>query len=299
MTDIRCRLVVLVFIIALAGCRQQGLSSADLRLELTASDMRVGETTLLLRVTDGDGTLISDPGALSVRGDMDHAGMAPVLAEADSAADGVFSLPFEWTMGGGWIVEATLTRPNGDVARETFSFEIHSEAADVDSMDMEHDEMPEMDHSDMSDVDHSATPGESSAAYLRIHNSGAADVTIIAASSAAAAEVAIHRTVLQGEMARMEAVDSLLIPAGEAVDLAPGGTHLMLIELTADLPPGGALTLRLESDSGDHYDLDVPVMNMLMGEPDDAVAIGDLVFSRRWARPAQAPGMNMRATPSG
>ncbi|MYD11477.1 MAG: copper chaperone PCu(A)C [Chloroflexi bacterium] len=279
MQAIRLRTILLLFIVLLAGCRQRRLSSADVQLELSASDQRVGETTLLLRVTDRDGAAVNDPGQLSVRGDMDHAGMVPVLAEADSSEDGVFSLPFEWTMGGGWIVEARLTLPNGDVALETFRFEILSEATEAGTMNMGHGE----------------TPGESSAAYLRIQNRGEGDVTLVSATSAAAAELSFHRTVADGDMARMEAVNSVLIPAGETVDLAPGGLHIMLLDLQADLPPESALTLRLACDSGETYDLDFPVMTMRMGELDDEVAIGDLVFSQRWARPAQAGGMTNHA----
>jgi len=270
--------LLLIGLILLASCRQQQQRSADVQLELSASDRRVGETTLLVRVSDRDGKALQKPGTLSIRGDMDHAGMAPVLATAESAVDGVFSVPFEWTMNGNWIVEATLTLPNGDVASETFEFEVLNEATAVD-------------------MDHSARPG--SAVYLRIHNRGTSDMTIVSASSEAAEEAAFHRTVVNYHIARMEAVDSLLIPAGETVDLSPGGLHIMLTALTADLPPGKALTLRLLSDAGESYDLDIPVMNMLMSEQDDAVAIGDLVFSNRWARPAQAGGMDMPATPSG
>ena len=269
MTAVARRILILVIVLALAGCRQQQLSSADVRLEMSASDKRVGETTLLVRVSDRDGKPLSDPGALSLRGDMDHAGMTPVLAEAERALDGVFNVPFEWTMGGGWIVEARLTLPNGDVAVDTFEFEILSQAAEAD-------------------MDHSAMPGESSAVYLRVRNRGDSDAAIVSASTAAAAEVAFHRTVVEGEMARMEAVDNLRIPAGETVDLAPGGRHIMLSGLAADLEPGSALTLRLESESGATYDLDFSVLNMLMGELDDAVEMDDLVFSQRWARPAQA-----------
>jgi copper(I)-binding protein len=172
-------------------------------------------------------------------------------------------------MGGGWTVEARLTLPNGEVAAETFEFEILSQAAEAD-------------------MDHGAMPGESSAVYLRIRNGGDSDVTIVSASTAAAAEVAFHRTVVAGEMARMEAVDNLRIPAGETLDLTPGGRHIMLSGLAADLAPESALTLRLESESGAEYDLDFRVLNMLMNELDDAVEIGELVFSQRWARPAQA-----------
>lgn len=276
MIAFRCRTLILVIVVLLAGCRQQQFSSADLRLEMSAGDKRVGETTLLLRVSDRDGKPVRDPGALSLRGDMDHAGMTPVLAEAERAVDGVFKVPFEWTMGGGWMVEARLTLPNGDVAVETFEFEILSQAAEAD-----------MNHGDMPDMDHGAMPGESSAVYLRIRNRGDGDVTIVSASTAAAAEVAFHRTALAGEMARMKAVDSLRIPAGDTLDLAPGGLHIMLSGLAADLPPESALTLRLESESGEVYELEIPVMNMRMSELDDAVEIGDLVFSQRWARPAR------------
>ena len=282
MTPFRISTLLFACIILLAGCRQQQLSSADVQLEMSVSDQRVGDTALLVRVTNRDGKAVDNPGKLSVRGDMDHAGMAPVLAEAESASEGVFSLPFEWTMGGSWIVEAALTLPNGDVAVETFNFEILTEAMEADAADMDHGEMP----------------GESSAAYLRIHNRGESDITLVSASSAAAEMVAFHRTVLADDMARMEAFDSLLIPAGEMVKLEPSGMHLMLTGLHADLLPESELALRLERDSGEVYELDIPVMNMVMSESEDAVAIGDLVFSNRWAWPARA-GMTMRTTPAG
>ena len=185
-------------------------------------------------------------------------------------------------MGGDWTVEARLTLPNGDVAVESFEFAILSEAADADTMDM----------------DHSALPGESSAAYLRIRNRGESDITLVSASTTAAAEVAFHRTVVEGDKMRMEALDDLRIAVGETVVLAPGGLHIMLSGLSGDLTPETTLTLRLEEESGAIYELEIPVMNMLMSELDDAVAIGDLVFSQRWARPAQA-GRKHPVTPAG
>ncbi|MCE2473242.1 MAG: hypothetical protein J4G18_15390, partial [Anaerolineae bacterium] len=70
MTVLRRRTLLLVFVILLASCRQQQLSSADVRLDMSASDKRVGETTLLVRVSDRDGNALSNPGTLSLRGDM-------------------------------------------------------------------------------------------------------------------------------------------------------------------------------------------------------------------------------------
>ena len=84
------------------ACRQQQLTAADIQLEMSVTDALVGETTLLVTVKDEDGKAIDNPGALSIRGDMDHAGMVPVFAEAAAAVNGVFTVPFEWTMGGGW-----------------------------------------------------------------------------------------------------------------------------------------------------------------------------------------------------
>ena len=163
-------------------------------------------------------------------------------------------------------------------------------------MGMDHDAM-KMDHDDM--------PGESSAAYLRIQNRGESDVTIVSATSDAAARSPFIARSRMATWRAWKPSNSVIIPAGETLDLAPGGLHIMLMDLQADLPPGSALTLRLECDAGESYDLEFPVMTMQMSELDDAVAIGDLVFSQRWARPAQAGGtanhaqLHDSATPSG
>ena len=238
----------------LVACRQTQINSADLRMTLTASDHLVGDATLLLSVTDASGKAIAEPGSLTLRADMDHAGMVPVIAEAERAVNGVFSVPFTWTMGGGWIVEATLTLPNGDIARQTYNLEILSEATMDDAAAMDHGEM-----------DAAAMSGESSAVYLRIENRGADDITITAASSDAASHVEFHETVVVDDIARMEALGGLRVPAGETIELRPGGAHIMLMGLQRDLTPDSQLTLRLSCDKGETYHLDVSIMNMRMG----------------------------------
>ena len=267
-----------IVLLVLAGCRQQKITPADIQLELSASDMLVGETTLLVSVKDRDGNAIANPGVLSVRGDMSHAGMVPVFAEAEDANDGVFSLPFQWTMAGGWIVEASLTLPNGDVATETFTFEILTEAGE--------DEIANMDHSSMG-----GAPGEASAVYMRISNRGATDQVIVSAESAAAGQIDFHQTVVENDVARMEALEALVIPAGQTLELRPGGAHIMLSGLASDLRPESTFSLQLKCSTGEVYELDVRIVNMLMDELDDAVSYGDLVFSNRWARPARGGGM--------
>lgn len=272
-------LLALTLLLASTACRQPQINAADIQLELKASETLVGETTLLVSVKTGDGKAVANPGALTVRGDMSHAGMVPVFAQVDESTNGVFSLPFEWTMAGGWIIEASLTLPNGDVATDNFTFEILNEAAE--------DAMPNMKHGNT----HSG-PGEASAVYMRISNRGATDHVIVSAQSAAAERIDFHRTIIEDDIARMEELASLVIPAGETLELRPGGAHIMLSGLTEDLQADRAFSLQLKCSTGTVYELDVHIADMHMGEKNDAVSHGDLVFSNRWARPARAGGMD-------
>ena len=265
-------LFILVLILIAAGCRQQQLSSSDVKFDVSASDFLVGGTTLLVRVHDKDGNSIEKPGSITVRADMYHAGMLPVFAEAENSHNGVFTLPFEWTMAGGWIVEASLTLESGEIVTRTFDYQILNEASN--------DSMTSMDHSDMQ--------GESSAIYLQIENRGSADVTILSAFTSAANLVEFHQTIVENDIARMEPVDALVIPAGESLSLRPGGMHIMLQQLTADLIPGTNISLHLRAESGQVFAVEVPIMDMLMNDNSPSIKNGDLVFSRRWARPANA-----------
>ena len=53
-------------------------------------------------------------------------------------------------------------------------------------------------------------------------------------------------------MMGMRELDALSIPAGETVELAPGGFHLMLIDLAEDLVPGATFDLTLTfADAGE------------------------------------------------
>ncbi len=240
-------------------------------MQLSASDRLVGDATLLLAVRDKDGKPVAAPGALKLRADMNHAGMIPSFAASDKAVDGVFSLPFAWTMAGSWIVEARLTLPNGDSATEIFNFEILPEAG-----------------AGLAGMDHGGMPGEKSAVYMRISNRGDSDRVIVSAESEAAKQIEFHRTLVEDDVARMEALETLVIPAGEMLELRPGGAHIMLSGLTADLLPEGEFALRLKCDAGEVYSLDISIADRGMSDLDDKVEFGDLVFSNRWTRPAKS-----------
>ena len=85
------------------------------------------------------------------------------------------------------------------------------------------------------------------AGYMKITGSGAAD-RLVAASSPAAAKVELHVTEKKGDVMRMREVKAYDIPAKGSFELAPGGAHLMLVDLKAPFKEGAKvpLTLRFE-----------------------------------------------------
>ena len=83
-------------------------------------------------------------------------------------------------------------------------------------------------------------------AYLRVRNEGASDDAIVSASTPAAARVEIHQTTLADGMARMRPMREILVPAKGTVAIAPGGIHLMLVDLKAPIAVGTRVPLVLQ-----------------------------------------------------
>ena len=100
-------------------------------------------------------------------------------------------------------------------------------------------------------------PGmKTSAAYLEITNNGALDDRLIAAQAAIAQRAEIHSMEMDGGVMRMRAVDGgLMIAAGDSVTLAPGGLHIMLMGLTANLPAGSQHEITLVFEKAGHVTL--------------------------------------------
>lgn len=95
------------------------------------------------------------------------------------------------------------------------------------------------------------TPGSDvAAAYLTLHNSGAAPVVIVAVSSPRAGTAMIHETSLANGQYTMRAHAQLRIEPGETVQLAPGGLHIMLHGLGRPLTPGEDVPLLLRLEDG-------------------------------------------------
>ncbi|OOG27724.1 hypothetical protein B1C78_03170 [Thioalkalivibrio denitrificans] len=105
------------------------------------------------------------------------------------------------------------------------------------------------------------------AGYLTIRNTGSETRHIVAAASPVAGRVELHTHIHDREsgMMQMREVESIELPAGETVQLAPGGLHLMIMNLKQDLQPGASVSLTLEFDDGSHLELEAEVHRQAPG----------------------------------
>ena len=98
-------------------------------------------------------------------------------------------------------------------------------------------------------------------AYMRLVNRGSAPRALVGARSSIAKVVEIHETTVRDGMMSMNQVDRLPVPAGGETLLAPGGSHLMLIELTRELRPGDVVPVTLTFDDGSTLGLQLEVLD--------------------------------------
>ena len=68
---------------------------------------------------------------------------------------------------------------------------------------------------------------------------------LVGASSPAAGVVEVHEMKMDGDVMQMRAVPALDLPAGQTVELKPGGYHVMLMDLKAALQKDSSVPLTL------------------------------------------------------
>ncbi len=103
-------------------------------------------------------------------------------------------------------------------------------------------------------------PGQiNSAAFMSLTNGGTADHALVAAESDASKVVELHTHREEDGMMKMRRVDRIDLPAGATVELAPGGLHVMLIDLARELSPGHQVRITLVFEDASATPLEVPV----------------------------------------
>lgn len=97
----------------------------------------------------------------------------------------------------------------------------------------------------------------STGAFMRL--TAEQDARLVEAQSPAAKIVEIHEMKMEGDVMKMRAVQGLDLPAGKAVELKPGGYHVMLIDLNAQVKEGDVvpLTLVIEGKDGKRQTLEL------------------------------------------
>ena len=93
---------------------------------------------------------------------------------------------------------------------------------------------------------------------------------LLAVSTPVAGQAMIHAIETDSSgVGRMHSVDELEVPAGEAVTLAPGSMHLMMMDLDRKLEQGTSFPLMLRFEEAGEVTVQVPVLSVGAAGPED------------------------------
>ncbi len=159
--------------------------------------------------------------------------------------------------------------------------------------------------SPMAGMHESHGDGGNGAAYFTVTNNGSESDRLVAASTPVAHVVEIHEVKDNDGVKEMRPLENgLEIPAGETIELAPGGYHIMMIGLTEDLNAGMSFELTLTFEHAGEVTVNVPVQRTAPVDDEvESIELGDLTIEGAWSRPAPAllgdmPGATPAASPT-
>lgn len=118
LSEILAILGVLGVILA-AGCghnkRADALDNIKLECKVTPEPPHVGQAVVTVELSKPDGKPLTGA-KVQVEGNMNHAGMKPVFANAREVHPGEYEARLEFTMRGDWFVLLNVTLPDGHTA---------------------------------------------------------------------------------------------------------------------------------------------------------------------------------------
>ncbi|AMN56385.1 hypothetical protein B0E33_30405 (plasmid) [Roseibium algicola] len=106
------------------------------------------------------------------------------------------------------------------------------------------------------------------AAYVTIESTS--DDRLIGASTPVAAQVMIHAVEKDGDVSRMDHIETLELQAGKRITLAPGGMHLMLMGLQHKLSKGTTFPMTLSFEKAGEITVQVSVLAIAAEGPREA-----------------------------
>src|SRR5713226_5938462 len=110
-----------------------------------------------------------------------------------------------------------------------------------------------------------ATPGGAKIAggYLTIENKGAAPDRLIGGAGDVAGKIELHEMSMNNGVMTMRPLDKgLAIEPGKTVKLAPGGYHLMMLDLKSPLKQGDKVPVTLEFEKAGKVKLSLDVQGV-------------------------------------
>lgn len=97
------------------------------------------------------------------------------------------------------------------------------------------------------------------AGFMTVNNQGKEERSIVGAEGPDFGSIELHRSIMEGGMARMVPQKSIPIPAGGSVALKPGDYHLMLMQPKRALVAGDHTEITLILDDDTRITVDAPV----------------------------------------
>ncbi|MCW8917709.1 MAG: copper chaperone PCu(A)C [Gammaproteobacteria bacterium] len=91
--------------------------------------------------------------------------------------------------------------------------------------------------------------------YMTLHNHDDADRMLVGASSPAFESIMLHRTVIDGTMAKMVHQHMVTIPANGSVTFEPNGYHLMMMKPKQALRAGDEVSVTLAFKDGESVEV--------------------------------------------
>jgi copper(I)-binding protein len=98
---------------------------------------------------------------------------------------------------------------------------------------------------------------KTSGAFMQL--SSKKDARLVAVRTPVAGSAEMHQMEMQGQSMKMRAVDAIALPAGQQVNLASGGYHIMLFELKRQLKEGETVPVTLVLEDARHQRSEVNV----------------------------------------
>ncbi len=108
-----------------------------------------------------------------------------------------------------------------------------------------------------------ATPPASrtGAGYMKLTNTGTAPDRLVGAASPIVGRAEIHATEMDGTVMKMrQLADGLALPAGQTVELKPGGIHIMFPELSGPIEKGKRIPVTLVFEKAGRVDVDMEIV---------------------------------------